>query len=59
MQLWGQFVNRRGDVRDDVAHRLLERLGRQSTVEGLDDCFPFQVLSVEAEVAQFCDFYGA
>jgi hypothetical protein len=58
MPLWGQFVNRSGNIRDDKARQLLERLGRQSTVEDLDDCFPFQVLSLEAPVAEFCEFYG-
>ena len=58
MPLWGQFVDRHGKIRDDLAHQLLDRLGRQSAVEDLDDCFPFQVLSLEAPVTDFCDFYG-
>ena len=33
-------------------------LGCRSTVEDLDDCFRFQVLSLEAPVAEFCEFYG-
>jgi hypothetical protein len=41
-----------------MAHQFLERLGRQSSVEGLDQCFPFQVLSAEASVLEFYDFYG-
>ena len=58
MPLWGQFVDRSGNIRDDKARQLMERLGRRSTVEALDDCFPFQVLSLEAPVAEFCEFYG-
>lgn len=58
MPLWGQFVNRSGDIKESVAHEFLERLGRQSSLEGLDQCFPFQVLSVEASVLEFYDFYG-
>jgi hypothetical protein len=58
MPLWGQFVHRSGNIRNERAQQLLEQLGRQSSVEGLDDCFPFQVLSLEAPVAEFCEFYG-
>jgi hypothetical protein len=36
----------------------LERLERQSSVDRLDECFPFQVLTVEASVLEFYDFYG-
>jgi hypothetical protein len=58
MPLWGQFVDRHGEIRERMAHQFLERLGRQSSVEGLDQCFPFQVLSAEASVLEFYDFYG-
>jgi hypothetical protein len=34
------------------------RLGRQSSLEGLDGSFPFQVLSVEAPLPEFYRFYG-
>ena len=58
MPLWGQFVNRHGEVRQSLAREFRERLGRQSSVEGLDQCFPFQVLSVNAPVTELYDFYG-
>jgi hypothetical protein len=58
MPLWGQFVNRCGEVRENMAAQFRERLGRQSSLEGLDTCFPFQVLSLEASVLEFYDFYG-
>ena len=35
-----------------------ERLERESSVDGLDQCFPFPVLAVEAPVLEFYDFYG-
>ena len=57
MPLWGQFVNRDGAVREDRARQFRERLGRQSSLEGLDDCFPFRVLALEAPVAEFYHFY--
>ena len=57
MPLWGQFVNRRGDVRENLACEFRQRLRRQSTLEDLDACFPFSMLSLEAPLAEFHDFY--
>jgi hypothetical protein len=58
MPLWGQFVNRRGEINESMRRRFLERLERQSSLDGLEQCFPFQVLSVEASTAEFYQFYG-
>ena len=58
MPLWGQFVNRYGDVRVDAARVFRERLERQTAVDGLDRCFPYQVLSLEAPAGNFYEFYG-
>jgi hypothetical protein len=58
MPLWGQFLDRHGEVRENLAQLLLDRLGRQAGLEGLDGCFRFQVLRVEAPAAEFYDFYG-
>ena len=38
--------------------QFLERLERQSSLDGLDRCFPFQALAVETPVQAFYDFYG-
>jgi hypothetical protein len=46
MPLWGQFLDRRGEVRESVARTFLWRLERQTSLDGLDRCFPLQVLSV-------------
>ncbi len=58
MPLWGQFLNRRGEVKERVALEFLERLRRQSRLEDLDRCFPLQVLGLEASAAEFFTFYG-
>jgi len=58
MPLWGQFLDRYGALKDDMARRFLEALERQSSVARLDQCFPFQALSVGASVQDFYDFYG-
>ena len=57
MPLWGQFLDRSGAVKEGVARRFLEGLARQSSLDELDQCFPFQVLRVEASVREFYDFY--
>jgi hypothetical protein len=58
MPLWGQFLDRHGEVKEHMTRQFLERLERQSRVDGLAHCFPFQVLSVNASVLEFYDFYG-
>jgi hypothetical protein len=59
MPLWGQFLNRHGELKEGLAEQLLERVGRQSSLDGLDQCFPFQVLAVEASALEFYEFYGS
>ncbi len=58
MPLWGQFVTRYGEVRENIASEFRHRLRQQSSLQDLDCCFPFQVLSLEAPVVEFYDFYG-
>ena len=58
MPLWGQFVDRHGDVRVDTAREFRKRLQRQTVPDGLSQCFPYQVLSLEAAAGDFCEFYG-
>ena len=58
MPLWGQFVDRHGEVNEPLAQQLLQRLERQVSLEGLDQCFPFQVLTAEASALEFYECYG-
>lgn len=58
MPLWGQFVDRDRELKPDMARRLLDRLALQSSLDGLDECFPFSVLSLEAPVADFYERYA-
>ena len=57
MPLWGQFLDRHGAVKEQMTRRFLERLERQSTMDGLDQCFPLPVLSLDASVQHFYDFF--
>lgn len=58
MPFWGQFVDRHGAIKESMTRQFRERLDRQSNVDGLEQCFPLQVLSVNAPVQEFHDFYG-
>ena len=53
MPLWGQFLDRHGEVREQPARHFLERVDRQSSLDDLDGCFPFPVLRLEASAAEF------
>jgi hypothetical protein len=58
MPLWGQFVDRRGELKESLAQPFRTRLERQSSLEDLDECFRFQVLTLEAPMHEFYEFYG-
>ena len=58
MPLWGQFLDRRGAIRANIAREFLARLERQSGLDDLSRCFPLQALAVEAPVQDFYNFYG-
>jgi hypothetical protein len=57
MPLWGQFLDRRGVIRESVRREFLGRLDRQPGMDRLDLCFPLQVLSLDASATEFYDFY--
>jgi len=58
MSLWGQFLNYRGDIKQEAARQFLSALARQSSCCDLDRCFPFQVLTTEAPIQRFYAFHG-
>lgn len=41
LPLWGQFVDRNGKVKTEMANLFLKRLKQQEALERLHDCFPF------------------
>ncbi len=57
MPLWGQFLDRHGAVRANLAAVFLERLARLDSMEHPVECFPFQPLAVEAPLADFYAFH--
>jgi len=59
MPLWGQFLDRFGEVRPGPTREFRARLTRVSSTARLAECFPFQVLRLEAPVQEFYAFYDA
>jgi len=57
LSLWGQFVRRNGQVREDIASSFLSDLCKQDTLEGLKRCFPYQVMGLEYPITYFYEFY--
>ena len=57
MPLWGQFLDRRGEVRADPAREFLGRLDRLTGLDDLDRCFPLSVLALDASALEFYHFY--
>jgi hypothetical protein len=58
MPRWGQFVDRRGEVKEKPAAELRARVTRLSRVDDLDACFPLPVLGLEAPACDFYRFFG-
>jgi hypothetical protein len=58
MPLWGQFLDRHGEIKESARRQFLERLERQASTDGLDECFPLQVLAVQASGRDFYELYG-
>jgi len=58
LPLWGQFLDRHGTVRQDMAKVFLERLSQATKMDEIANCFPLQALAVDAPVSVFYDFYA-
>lgn len=53
MTLWGQFLGRRGSLNPRMTRSFRERLETLKSLEELAQCFPFQLLRLEAPLAVF------
>jgi hypothetical protein len=58
MPLWGQFLDRRGEVRNARSKSFLSALAKASDFSDVPKCFPLQALRVTAPARDFYDFYG-
>ncbi|MCB0711047.1 MAG: hypothetical protein KDD67_01820 [Ignavibacteriae bacterium] len=57
MPLWGQFLDRHGNLKQELTERFRACFLQQNNVGELDRCFPFSVIEVEGEVEEFYQFY--
>ncbi|WP_437959551.1 hypothetical protein WME76_07765 [Sorangium sp. So ce119] len=58
MPLWGQFLDHTGHVKPTMTQAFLEAIAKRESIADLGGCFPFQVLTVEAPIQVFYEFYG-
>ncbi len=58
MPPWGQFVDRRGELRRPRAEAFLGALGRATSLAHVAACFPFQALHTTAPAHRFLASYG-
>lgn len=56
--LWGQFIARKGSIRQPTTSQFLECLDEQKTIEDCLQCFPYQVLRPECSIEIFYKFYN-
>jgi hypothetical protein len=55
--LWGQFLERNGQVRPGPARQFVDGLEKQATLVGVLDCFPLKATYLEAPVEVFYSYY--
>lgn len=53
MPLWGQFLDRHGALRPEVAEPFLQRVASAADLRGLANCFALQPLALDAPVDVF------
>ncbi len=57
LTLWGQFLDRHGQIRGDLANKFTADIQQQTTVPSVLDCFPLKVLYLEAPLQVFYEYY--
>jgi hypothetical protein len=58
MSLWGQFLNHQRQLESARALPFLSSLAEQSSVAGLESCFPLRVLTAQLPIREFYACYG-
>jgi len=58
LTLWGQFLDRNGQVRPEPARKFMDSLEMQTTLAGILGSFPLKALYVEAPLQAFYEFYA-
>lgn len=58
MSLWGQFVDRTGNLRPKVADIFVQQMAVATTFDELQHSFPLPVLAPRCSIQRFFEFYG-
>lgn len=56
--LWGQFLRHTNHINEQVADLFLGRLSQLRDPDQYAQCFPYQVMLVQAPITLFYEFYG-
>lgn len=55
---WGQFFDRRWQIKEPLAQELLNRVATLDRLENLRHCFPYPILQPRCPIDRFYAFYG-
>nr|MBA3946786.1 hypothetical protein [Herpetosiphonaceae bacterium] len=58
LALWGQFLHRTGELRQPAADVFLACVEQQTTMAGVERCFPYQMLKTACDIQEFYRWYG-
>lgn len=58
MPLWGQFLDRHGALKPEIAEPFVQRMERAADLHGLTACFALQPLALDAPVEVFWSGHG-
>ncbi len=58
LSLWGQFLHRTGELRQPVASTFLACVEEQTTLAGVEQCFPYRVLKTTCDIQEFYSWYN-
>ena len=56
--LWGQFVNSKKEVKQDMTQKFLECIKTKDTIEDLEACFPYKIFEPVGDIDDFYKFYN-
>jgi hypothetical protein len=56
--LWGQFLDRHGNVKDSLGQSFRRGIALATTPKELNDCFPYDVLAATGDIRDFYTTYG-
>jgi hypothetical protein len=57
LAVWGQFLDRYGNVKPDLEKEFYDNLQKADSLEKVEESFPFTVLQAIASIKVFYDFY--